>query len=327
MNALAAVALAACTPAWALSVSQTTPGEPPVVFNQDGSAQASTRIDQGPGYLKLVAGASTSGQEAATAKAGASVDGAGVLLGRTGGIGEPGIARAYLHLDALLSHTLAPGYLGDTALLPDQCCSYTATLDLHIGVERQDADGSFSDAADYEIDLVDVRTGRPSADGSGTSSTREIQLAQAGDGFAHPGFADAYSAGAPLVFSFLLDQGQAFRISVGLELSVTATATQVPGYECVSMVYPMGPAFPGLCVGWPSTASVVLDAGNSLYWGGLELLDSEGRVVESDFVRSDGFDLSRSYLPAASTVPEPASGVIMLAGMVLGTWTIRRRRG
>ena len=67
--------------------------------------------------------------------------------------------------------------------------------------------------------------------------------------------------------------------------------------------------------------SAVMDASHSMYWEGISgVTNRDGNAVTDFSLSSDsGTDWTRNFAPAASTVPEPAAVVLLLAGLgVLG---------
>lgn len=300
-------------PAQAVEAVQTGPGLIKV-SNANDDAQASAVVLPGIGSAKLWAQAATNGPESASARASRTISGGGVILGRLGGLGDPQIVRAAVQLNSTLSHQLIASLMQAG---PAGCCSFEATLSLNISIEREDAELGFDGSKDFEIDVVDQRTGRVDADGQ-TVVQRDLQFAASGDGFMSPSFEQAYNNGSQMQFSFLLPQGGNFRVGLDFEISVKAQATQPYGYECGSIIFPQG-----LCVAYPASAAVIFDASHSLYWGGLELVNGAGQSLPFDFLPLDGFDISQSY---TTPVPEPATASLLLAGLSALAWAHLRGR-
>ncbi len=75
----------------------------------------------------------------------------------------------------------------------------------------------------------------------------------------------------------------------------------------------------------PTSFSAAMDASHSLYWEGIgSVADSRGRTVTGYTLTSDsGTDWRRNF---ASPVPEPAEGLLMLAGLGALGWHRRRSR-
>jgi hypothetical protein len=69
-----------------------------------------------------------------------------------------------------------------------------------------------------------------------------------------------------------------------------------------------------------------MDASHSLYWEGISsITDSQGRAVAGYTLMSDsGTDWLRNF---AAPVPEPAEGLLMLAGLSALGWRLRSARG
>ena len=298
---LLCICMGTAVPLQAIEVVQTTPGFT-VGENAAGDASASAFVLPGVGNAKLWVSASTVSAEAASAEAARSMFGVGVVRSRLGGVGDPQILRATVRLEALLSYSLAASPLQDS---PAGCCGFEATLDLTLHGEREDAELGFVGARDFEIDIVDHRVGRVGADGA-TAVDRNLTFGVIGDVFTAPSFEDAYLNGRPMLFSFLLPEGGAFRLGVDFQISVKAFASQ-PNPVC-------GPPFGlgGVSEFYPASAAVTFDASNSLYWGGLELVDAVGNPLPFDYLPVSGLDLGQSYVPS---IPEPTTGLLLLVGL------------
>lgn len=70
---------------------------------------------------------------------------------------------------------------------------------------------------------------------------------------------------------------------------------------------------------WSST---YVDAGNSLYWGGIvSMQDINGNDVDYTLTSLSGTDYTRSFVPTQNdgTVPAPGVGALLLAGLIAAT--------
>lgn len=75
-------------------------------------------------------------------------------------------------------------------------------------------------------------------------------------------------------------------------------------------------------------SNTMVDAGNSVYWGGiLSVQDATGKDVDYSLRSLSGTDYSRSFTPAQAdpTVPEPSIGLLLLSGLAAAA--VRRKRG
>lgn len=74
-------------------------------------------------------------------------------------------------------------------------------------------------------------------------------------------------------------------------------------------------------------ASYNFDAGNSAYWAGIVSATADGELVNDYLLTSlSGTDYSRSFVPAAAEVPEPATAAVFLFGLaLLGLQRARRQ--
>lgn len=72
-----------------------------------------------------------------------------------------------------------------------------------------------------------------------------------------------------------------------------------------------------------ATASAFSNLGNSIYWGGIQSVTVDGTVVPYSLFAASGTDWTRSMAP----VPEPSTYGMLLAGIGMLAFVVRRRLG